>query len=91
MKKGITYGTYDLQHQGHINLLRRAKVHGLRRRIDYLNEYYKVIYLHMYQILYFILTRSFGYKLFHEYVVFILSKNSSGDNTNVYTHIYVGL
>ena len=30
-KKGrvvITYGTYDLLHQGHINLLRRAKKFG---------------------------------------------------------------
>ena len=25
MKKVITYGTYDLLHQGHINLLKRAK------------------------------------------------------------------
>ena len=28
MKKVITYGTYDLLHQGHINLLQRAKALG---------------------------------------------------------------
>jgi glycerol-3-phosphate cytidylyltransferase len=28
MKKVITYGTYDLLHRGHINLLKRAKAMG---------------------------------------------------------------
>ena len=28
MKKVITYGTYDLLHQGHLNLLKRAKELG---------------------------------------------------------------
>lgn len=28
MKKVITYGTYDLLHTGHINLLRRARKYG---------------------------------------------------------------
>lgn len=28
MKKVITYGTFDLLHHGHINILKRAKEHG---------------------------------------------------------------
>ena len=35
MKKVITYGTYDLLHVGHINLLRRARELG-----DYLSIIY---------------------------------------------------
>ena len=28
MKKIITYGTFDLMHQGHLNILKRAKAMG---------------------------------------------------------------
>ena len=31
MKKVITYGTYDLFHQGHYNLLKRARGLSYRR------------------------------------------------------------
>lgn len=45
MKRVITYGTFDLLHYGHINLLRRAKEQGdyliVALSEDYFNEKYK--------------------------------------------------
>ncbi len=38
MKTVITYGTYDLLHQGHINLLRRAKALGDRLIVGVTND-----------------------------------------------------
>lgn len=41
MKRVITYGTFDLLHYGHINLIKRAKAYG-----DYLKEEgVEVVYL----------------------------------------------
>lgn len=38
MKKVITYGTYDLLHEGHINLLRRAKALGDHLTVGVTND-----------------------------------------------------
>ena len=40
MKKVITYGTYDLFHEGHYNLLKRAKALGDYLIVGVTTEYY---------------------------------------------------
>ena len=43
MKKIITYGTFDLLHYGHINLLKRAKQEGDYNRYTYRTDEFNLI------------------------------------------------
>lgn len=43
MKKVLTYGTYDLLHRGHINLLKRAKEMGDRLIVGLSTDEFNVI------------------------------------------------
>ena len=74
MKKVITYGTFDLFHHGHLNLLKRAKELGVNCECD--DGIKSITLFHFGEI--FIFTQSLrGFVLFCIAVVLFFVRNCS--------------